>query len=128
MAERKRRVGDEKEAFWRGVVEGFAGSGLTVRAHCAAAGVSEPSFFWWRRELARRASAPKPAAGRPPLFVPLAVAEAAAEPAAPELPPKPHIAAGVEVRLRGGRVLRLTGPVDRRLLGELLAALEAAPC
>lgn len=127
MAERKRRVGGEKEAFWRGIVDGFAGSGLTVRAHCAAAGVSEPSFFWWRRELTRRASAPKPAAGRPPLFVPLAVAEAAAQPAAPGRP-KPHIAAGVEVTLRGGHVLRLTGPVDRRLLGELLAALEAAPC
>lgn len=125
MAERRRRVGGEKEAFWRGIVEGFVGSGLTVRAHCAAAGVSEPSFFWWRRELTRRASAPKPAAGRQPLFVPLGAAAAkATDPRRAEADEAP----GVEVRLKGGHVLRLTGPVDRRLLVELLAALEAAPC
>jgi hypothetical protein len=126
MAERKRRVGGEKEAFWRGVVEGFAKSGLTVRGYCSAAGVSEPSFYWWRRELARRTPKPKPPAGGP-VFLPLAVAGAAAVPAAPRRA-EGDDAPGVEVRLAGGHVLRVTGPVDRRLLGELLAALETAPC
>jgi hypothetical protein len=131
MAEQsKRRSGSEREAYWRGVVDGFGGSGLSVREYCVSVQVSQPSFYWWRREFARRTAKPKAAAGGPPVFVPIAIAKAAAESAKPAdlRLPEPDGAAGVEVRLRGGHVVRLSGPVDRRLLAELFAALEAAPC
>ena len=49
----------EKERFWRQLLEGHAGSGLSIRQYCTDRGVSQPSFFAWRRELARRDSANK---------------------------------------------------------------------
>ena len=44
----------EKEAFWRLVVDGQKASGLSVRAFCKRESVSEPSFYAWRKELAKR--------------------------------------------------------------------------
>ncbi len=46
----------EKEQYWRQVVKGHAGSGLSIRQYCRDRGVSQPSFFAWRRELIRRDS------------------------------------------------------------------------
>ncbi len=43
-----------KERFWRKVIGDHAGSGLSVKAYCRKRGVSEASFFAWRRELAHR--------------------------------------------------------------------------
>ncbi len=42
-----------KEGAWRRRVDGQAGSGRTVRAWCRRHGVTEASYHWWRRELAR---------------------------------------------------------------------------
>lgn len=44
----------EKEKFWRKLVKGFDPERTTVRQWCADHGVSEPSFYGWRRELKRR--------------------------------------------------------------------------
>lgn len=44
--------GDEREQFWRKVVSGQPGSGLSVAAWCSQHGVSAPSFYVWRRRLA----------------------------------------------------------------------------
>ena len=43
------------EAKWREIVSGHPCSGQTVRAYCKARQVTEASFFFWRRELERRA-------------------------------------------------------------------------
>ncbi len=52
MSRLKRSV--QKEAFWRLVVDEHVASGLSVRAFCQSKVVSEASFYFWRRELARR--------------------------------------------------------------------------
>ena len=44
----------EKEACWRERLQNQAGSGLSVRAFCRREGLSEPSFYSWRRELGKR--------------------------------------------------------------------------
>jgi hypothetical protein len=44
----------ERERFWRKLVAGQARSGVSIREWCDRRGVSEPSFYFWRRELARR--------------------------------------------------------------------------
>ncbi|WP_425305508.1 IS66 family insertion sequence element accessory protein TnpA [Bremerella cremea] len=57
-----------KERGWREVISGQAKSGLSVRAFCLQRGVSEASFYAWRRELARRddvAGEASPRADRP---------------------------------------------------------------
>jgi hypothetical protein len=46
----------EKEAFWRMVMEEHRGSGLTIKAFCKQQGISEPSFYAWRKKLNQRAT------------------------------------------------------------------------
>ncbi len=41
-----------KERRWRRVVRDWQASGLSVRQFCRRQGLSEPSFYAWRRELA----------------------------------------------------------------------------
>ena len=47
----------EKEAFWRRVLDRQRRSGLSVRGFCQGEGVSEGSFYAWRRELLKRDAA-----------------------------------------------------------------------
>ena len=52
MANHGRSV--EKEAYWRGQLDQQAVSGLSVRRWCRDNGVSEPTYYVWRRELRKR--------------------------------------------------------------------------
>jgi hypothetical protein len=45
---------NEKEEFWRLVIEEHRASGLTVRAFCEREAVPEPSFYAWRKRLRDR--------------------------------------------------------------------------
>lgn len=122
MARRGRSV--EKERFWRDVVRGHRISGLTIRAFCKREGLSEPSFHWWRRELARRSAAPT-ARGRgsamrttsrrdSPRFLPIAVAPLSAGPA-------------YEVVLPSGMRVLVHASAGEKLAA-VLAALEPWRC
>jgi hypothetical protein len=42
------------ERRWRERLRDFERSGLSVREFCHSEGVEEYTFFWWRRELAKR--------------------------------------------------------------------------
>lgn len=118
---RKARRDRKKETFWRRMVRGQARSRVAVRAWCLEHDLREPTFYWWRAELARRDAAVPQTVARMtrrsrPAFVPIRVAEEAST-----------ISNGsIEIVLgrRGDRV-RLSGSVDRSLLAEVLAALEA---
>jgi hypothetical protein len=46
-----RNMNGAKEKHWRGIVDRQAGSGLSVRRFCASEGISEPSFYAWRKKL-----------------------------------------------------------------------------
>ena len=52
MANQRRSV--EKEAYWRGQLERQSASGQSIRRWCRESGVSEPTFYVWRRELRKR--------------------------------------------------------------------------
>ncbi len=54
MTTRSRQRDPAKEQFWRRVVEGFDAQRGTVHEWCMKHGVSQPSFYHWRRELKRR--------------------------------------------------------------------------
>ena len=49
MANSKRSA--EKEEFWRLALREHQQSGLTIRAFCRREGLSEPSFFAWRKRI-----------------------------------------------------------------------------
>jgi hypothetical protein len=44
----------QRHEYWRQIVMGQPGSGQSIRQWCRQQGVREPSFYAWRRELARR--------------------------------------------------------------------------
>ena len=104
--------GTSKERFWGKQVRRWRGSGLSVRAFCAEQGLSEPSFYVWRRRLVQREATALQ-------FVPVTVT------------PEPRIATAadglagaVELILGAGRRLRIGPGFDGPTLARLLALLE----
>ena len=91
MAQATRDLG--REPHWRRVLARWRRSGLSVRAFCRAEGISEPSFYVWRRKLEQ-------AAHEKPAFLPVhVVTEQAKQPATRD----------IEIVLANGRCLRV-GP------------------
>jgi transposase len=103
---------ESKERFWRRVMRQWRGSSLSVRAFCEEQGLSEPSFYAWRRTLVERDAA---AVG----FVPVQVAP---EPKATTK--ADGLAGAVELVLGAGRRLRVGPGFDGPTLTRLLVLLE----
>ena len=106
----------EKAALWRDVLDRQASSRLSIRGFCESEGISEPSFYFWRRRLNRPSrSATKAPAGRPSgkdagsQFIPLSLLDS---PATMEL-----------VHPLGYRI-RLNGDVDPSMLANVLDAID----
>ena len=101
-----------KEQFWRRLVGQWRNSGLSVRAFCVEQGLSEPSFYAWRRILAERDGATVP-------FVPLTVTPEPGSATAGD-----GSAGALELVLNAGRRLRIGPGFDGPTLARLLALLE----
>lgn len=110
----------KREQFWRRTIEACARSGDTIRGFCAARGLSEPSFYAWRRELRRRDGQGRergieanlaPASAR---FVPITVK-----------PPAGISAIEIE---RGDTIVRVPRDVDAAALAGILEAIGRLPC
>ena len=117
-----------KERHWQKHLAAWRRSDQSVRAYCAAEGLSEPSFYAWRRVLGRRnrrgGARAAPGGG--------IASEAALAEVSPFVPVRlvedttPSVA--VEVVLRGGRVLRVPPGFAAQSLREIVAVLEGLPC
>ena len=108
----------EREAFWRAELARQAASGLSVRRFCQERGLSEPSFYAWRRTLQERDQAAVPA------FLPVVVApQASASPTSERVafPSRERIT----IELRGGRVVHLPESMATERIVALLRGLEA---
>src|SRR5229473_5565969 len=92
----------QKEQQWRRWLKEWQASGLSVRAFCERQRLSEPSFYAWRRELAKR-DAQRPA------FVPVHVV-AEGDPGA-----------ALELVVASGRRVRVPAGFDAATLRQLLA-------
>jgi transposase-like protein len=67
----------EKVAFWKFVLAEHAESGLNISAFCRREGVSQASFYQWRKKLAGGAVEPPSATHLPtPHFVPVEITSA----------------------------------------------------
>ena len=109
----------KRELIWRRHLEQQRSSGVTVRAYCLANTLRETSFFFWKKEIARRdrEAASSPAASAAPLapaFVPVAVIDPPADPT--ETP--------IDIRLADGPRVRVRSGCDRELLADVLAMLR----
>lgn len=128
QGERGPRRSVAKERFWRGHIARQKAGRMSIRDYCTRHALSEPSFFAWRAELARRDGSPlasgaaprrapaPPARPRPPQFVRLDLRPA-------EEAGLIEIALGNE-GLRGA-VVRVPPGADRATLESVLAALAA---
>jgi len=132
MAGRRAGRDPAKERFWRQMVRRWEGSGLSVRHFCNRFGLSEQSFYAWRRILTQRdhetgagavqpgASARVEAPPEMPRFVPVRVI---ADDSAGSPP-----ASGIEVVFASGTLIRVPRGVDRQTLADVIAALEQRTC
>jgi transposase-like protein len=109
MAQDKARD-PRKEQQWRGWVQQWQQSGLSVRAFCDRHGLAEPTFYAWRRLLQQRQ-------GTGETFLPVRLRQE--EESAPT--------GCIEVVLAGGCRLRVGPGCDPATLRQLLAVLEAPP-
>ena len=124
MAKQRKRRDPEKERFWREVIRRQRNSGLTVSAFCAAEGLKDWSFHWWRRELAKRDREKLPAkvAAEPkdaPSFVPVQLVPEQVE---------QHDSSTIEVVLNSGQRVRVPAAFDPQALDSLLTVLESHGC
>ena len=128
------------ERRWRRVMVEQRRSGLNVREFCRRGQLAESSFHYWRRELqrrqaessprrqaqpSRRCRAERPRRGRArsaPAFVAVRVEEHGGGPGGGR-PAGGH----VEIVLRCGRCVRVTAPVDRVVLTDVVSVLEGLP-
>jgi transposase-like protein len=101
-----------KEQFWRRMVRLWQQSGLSVRAFCDDHGLSQASFYAWRRTLQQRDQ-------QAPAFLPVRVLPDETPPT-----PAPSRVCGLELVLAHGRVLRIGPAFDDSTLQRLLALLE----
>lgn len=91
-------------------------SSLPLSDFCKEADVSLSQLCHWRRKLS--AATPDSSKG----FTPIRLRASAPEPS--ELP-----ASSIEVQLQNGRVVRVVGAVDARLLREVILVVEGGvPC
>ena len=107
MAQATREPG--REPHWRRVLARWRRSGLSVRAFCRAEGISEPSFYVWRRKLDQDEH-------KKPAFLPVHVVTEEA---------KPPATRDIEIVLANGRCLRVGPGFDPHTLVTLVDLLEA---
>lgn len=112
------KQGNQKLLYWREIIGRQAGSGLSVRQFCTAEGISEPSFYSWRRKLGKptgggKRSQRSTARGRKSRngrdFIPLKLLESSS---------------AVEVVHPSGYRIRVTGEADARVLQRIFDVLD----
>jgi hypothetical protein len=96
-----------KEQQWRRWILQWGRSGLSVRAFCTRHGLTQASFYLWRRELQRRDE-------ETVSFVPVEVV--ASEPSG--------LTGGIEILLAGKRRVRVKPGFDVVTLQRVIAVLE----
>ncbi len=131
-----------KERRWRRLLGQWRRSGRTGRDFCAEQQLSEPSFYAWKREIARRdqertARPQAPARSKasrdhePTASARTAASRRSAATALPAFVPVTVEAAGawaLEVVVAHGRLLRVRAGFDAAVLRRLLAVLEEPAC
>jgi len=114
----------DQRAFWQMAIETWQASGLSVRRFCRQEGLSEPSFYAWRKRLSQvdtPEGSPAPAADteaagpgtrRGAAFIQVAMPAQAS--------------GGIELVFASGHTMRIGNGTDRRTLHDVVAVLQEA--
>jgi hypothetical protein len=113
-----------KQRFWLEHIQRWQSSRLSVRVYCERFGLSQASFYAWKRTLRQRgllpnarpnaARSPRVQAPPAPRFLPVALADRAVG----------HL----DVVLPDGCTVRVPAGFDAQCLRQVLAVLRERPC
>ncbi|HEU19624.1 MAG TPA: hypothetical protein ENO00_09685 [Deltaproteobacteria bacterium] len=102
----------DQHQFWQMVLETFKSSGLSVRQFCSQEGLSEPSFYAWRKRLTQPQTSDIEQEEQPSPFIQVSMPNAKS--------------GGVELILASGHTLLIHSDVDSQVLTGVLSALKQA--
>lgn len=112
MSKVKKADTDQRQ-FWQMVLETFNSSGLSVRQFCQQEGLSEPSFYSWRKRLSKsQKSGDNKEQPQRDSFIQVSM-------------PTPKSGA-LELVLSSGHTLRIPPDIDRAFLTGVLSAMKQA--
>ena len=111
-----------KERFWREAIGEQQRSGHSARAFCRHRQLNESSFYYWRKELARRDRVTRVRQDVASVLAPVVVMDEMHGDAASESP------APIEIVLRGGTTVRVPAGSTRQQLGMVLTVLQPGQC
>ena len=106
-----RKIDGDQEQFWRMAIETWQASGLSVRQFCTNEGLSEPSFYAWRKKLAGGSVQDEKDKPEPSAFIEVAI-------------PRSNSAA-VELLMTSGNTLRIPAGVDTATLSTVLSVVRS---
>jgi transposase len=106
-----REIGGDQEQFWRMAIETWQASGLSVRQFCADEGLSEPSFYSWRKKLTGSSVQDDKDKPEPSAFIEVTMSQS--NPAA------------VELLMTSGNTLRIPVGVDTETLSTVLSVARS---
>jgi transposase len=110
---KSRRNPDVTRRLWAERLDRFRRSGQTVAQFCAAEGISEPSFYVWKRTLAAGTDSAGPSPPAPTLV-------------SIRITPSP--AAPIELALPSGAVVRFPADARPETIVAVVRGVEGRPC
>jgi hypothetical protein len=122
-----RKVSDEQKRFWRDLVERQPSSGLNIARFCADAGVSQNSFYVWKKRLLMTAQQGRAAMSRREHRRKKAVANSLVPVRfIPDVIRQPTTGQAIEIAWPNGIALRVATGCDSQTLREVFSLLSAA--
>jgi transposase len=114
----KEKVSDQDQRkFWQMAIETWQASGLSVRQFCKQEGLSEPSFYSWRKRLAKvvEPEADNRAINSAEPFIQVSLQQ--------------EKSSCMELMFSSGHMLRINPGIDNKTLTVVLSAIcEAGLC
>ena len=111
MSTKQARSNNERRQFWQMAIETWQDSGMSISKFCKAEGLSEGTFYSWRKKLNGGHSQPdKPTARSPSAFIEVA------------MPKSNHEV--LELLLSSGNTLRISSTADEKTLSNVISVLH----
>jgi transposase-like protein len=116
MSTEQAKSNKERRQFWQMVIETWQDSGMSVSKFCKAEGLSEGTFYNWRKRLSgRHSQRNKQADSSSSAFIEVA------------MPKGDH--AALELLLSSGNTLRISSTADNKTLSNVISVLcQAGLC
>ena len=113
MSTKQAKSNKERRQFWQMAIETWQDSGMSISKFCRIEGLSEGTFYNWRKKLNGGHSPPyKQTARSPATFIEVAM-------------PKSNHAA-LELLLSSGNTLRISSTADNKTLSNVISVLRQA--